>query len=350
MSDSSVAHALAKGIRAGFKAEQTLTEQVIEPLIAEARTTYGLAHTKATTLAWRAAKAVIRSLRHTDGWQSNMLGRMLHDQIETDRFQRDAIDDQTLARYTQPLDRYINWYVTTYIPDAGDDYKADIRQEVIARFYSQLKKPGFVLESTASTLLIGIAMRTIWSLGRKRKTQQKRSVIADSQLNKLQTNEIQLRERFNFYRLAYRHIATQLMDMDDVCQTIILQRYGIDQHRIGEFAQLTEQPPLLTEDEFDTLFNVAFSPTAKGRKLKDIAGDVGISPKQISDKHLACLDQLVRKVTPALLNARLHSQYGRLVKQQMETRLTEANARKQKEQAEKQRYAARRQSGPNLAH
>lgn len=347
MPEPSVNPSVSGQIHTGFLAEQTIRRKFGKFLIDKARAEYQVSAEKAPALARRALTAAINTLRH-NGYSPNLFGRMLQDQVlaaqlqpgQLHQKQRDALMQQQWDSYVEYAGNYARRHVGRCWPGTLTLPQEALRDEAMELFFVKLGKPDFVLTSALTTYLTGIMIRLIRVLSREQNEPGLTGQRSKTTTSPPDTaSRLVLLERIRFYRQAHRLIAGKLDSLSPTCRTIILRHYGIDEQRIGEMTQPPEPLESLTETEFNGLFDVALQAGGASRKLKDIADEVKLSPKQISDKHLECVDELVQAVVP-ILQQEADTSFSDTVRREMQDRLAEANHRIQTKKAQKQRRAA----------
>ncbi|MBD2751855.1 RNA polymerase sigma factor [Spirosoma validum] len=338
LSDTSV---LVDLIRNGFTAERKFIKAYLSEAQDIALNKYHIPENQSETLAKRALNAAIRTVR-LDRWQPNLIRWMVQSQAMILRWQQNRFTEEDLHKVQNTIERYVRNHLGQRIGGELNLSQERVCGETFDIFFRKVKSPGFVLTSSLDTYLIGITINQIKSFARRQ-----HRIPANTLFDTAKTNpdpqDVVLHEKLRFYRKSHRLVAQQLSRLDDKCLTIILQHYGIDSSRIDAVDEVLESNESMTETEFAALFDVALGPDSDSRKLKDIALDLGINPKKISEKHLDCLGKLVQNVIPTLLSEPDDS-FVEAVRREMQTRLDEAQVRKQKKQLEKQRYASSRQA------
>ena len=207
--------------------------------------------------------------------------------------------------------------------------QANVLEEAQKRFIDALLNPGFVLTSALSTYLIGMLRRVIKETERTGTAPSRRiGAPRNSQDGETDPFAVISLETIQYFQRAHQLIDTELVKLSPTCQTIILTHYAIDAARM---ADVTRQPVVdeaLTEAEFRARFDAAMQQPGIASTLKELALKIDISPKKISDRHIDCLDRLVKAVIPQLVNDPKLT-IAAPIRQQLQARLTIARSRRQ---------------------
>ena len=324
-------------IRNGFTAELKFLKAYHQEAFTIARNEYKIPETHLKTLTRRALKAAIETVRQY-AWQPNLLHRTVQSQATVLRWRQNRITDADYRDVKNTLERYLRNHLGKCLGTELNPNQEIVYGKTLAVFIQKVKSDNFILTSTLDTYLIGIARNLIKEFGHKQRPAPANTSFTTINSNKPPTDSQKqaLLKKMRFYRTSHRLIARQFSLLDEKCLQIILQHYGIDAERVDAADEVPEPSEPMTEADFEKLFDVALGPDGKARKLKDIAPDVRISLKKISEKHLECVDKLVLRVIPDLLNGP-DSSFADKVREEMKARLAEAQTRRQKKQLEKQR-------------
>lgn len=336
---------LFRRIRNGFTAEQKFVKAYQQKATEVALNEYKIPETQVKTLARRALAAAIGTVRR-HAWQPNLIHRTVQSQATVLRWQQGRITDGDYRHVKSAIERYLRNHLGKCLGVDLNPNQEIVYGETFVEFLRKVKSDKFILTSTLDTYLIGIARNQVKAFirGQRRAPANTSFKHISSGAESTDPQNLILLKKIRFYRTSHRLIAHQLGLLDDKCLQIILQYYGIDAERIDAAGEVPEPAGPMTEAEFETLFDVALGPKGTSRKLKEIADEVGISAKKISDKHLECVDKLVRQVIPDLLDGP-DSSFADNVRKEMKARLAEAQVREEKRKLEKQRgYAKSRRS------
>ena len=317
-------------IRVGFRAGKTFTVQNRREAEDLARNRYKIPETYLTTLTRRVLNAAIRTIQlHT--WQPSLIRRMVQSQALVYRWQQGKINDKEMQRFRGVAERYVRKQMGRSKGSGITVNQELVCDEAVGVFIQKISNPDFVLTSSLDTYLIGIAVRRVNAFYRYQKDGPVGNPFQPAPVANKPPDEtsVDLVDKSRFYHRAHQLVARELSSLDDKCLTIILQYYGIDPDRLETSSVLAESTGPMTHAEFDALFKVSAATGNVSRKLKDIAVDLGISPKKISQHHLACVDRLVERVLPVLLDEST-SAFAEQVREEMSDRLAEARIRRQK--------------------
>lgn len=289
-------------LRSGVNAEKLLEKSFLPWVETVLIDNHKIPTAAARKVAERTLTATINSVRENRDWKPGLGRQMAIDQAFVYWIaQRGRPDQARLDRCLGVVNRYIQSYMNRM--EMGHDvaFRQRVEEETNKRFIDSLLKDGFVLTSALDTLLIGIIRNVIKEAERANddpfSRQKKRAQDGQPAFISLET--------IQYFQEAHQLIDAELVNMrtnHPTCHAIILEHYNIDPNSLTSAPQKPNVDEPLTDAEFLERFNVALQEPNLTGTLKELAPQIGISIKKISNHHRNCLDRLVRAVVPELVN------------------------------------------------
>lgn len=309
----------------GAAAERTLKARLTEWATNLARQQLAIPDTAVPALVKRALRATVNSIRNTSIWRPGLARQMLRDQALVYNLQHRVATHDWQDRFRDRASQYVRLHLGRWNPGRHLTPEQErVCEESVDVFYDKLLDPTFELTTSLSTFLIGIVKVKInetirlgkYPLGGPAGTLRAPHLAEKPMVTVDQDN--------SFYQQVHNRVAAALGQLTDTCQQIIITHYGLDPQRVNE---QIDPPESLTDDEFQALFDVAMQPPKpQATTLKALAGELGISQKKISDRHINCLDRLIRAVIPDLFDTP-NLAITEPVRQALQTRLDLARRR-----------------------
>ncbi|MBO0933832.1 hypothetical protein [Fibrella aquatilis] len=294
--------AIIHRIQSGAAAERSVTRRLTEWATSLARVECAIPDKVAADLANRALEATIAAVRNAVEWKPGLVRQMVQDQAFVYNLQHRVAGQDLTARLSQCAVRYVRRHVGRWLPGRQlTSQQESIYQQAVDTFYDKLLDPNFKLTSSLTTYLIGIVKVRISEAARLNEATGGNPFLSRRTNNQPITDQVTIipAETVYFYQEIHNRITTALGALSETCQTIIRAHYGLNPERLQPLANLPEE--VLSAAEFQARFDIAMSPTGQASSLKELADELQISPKKISDRHLSCIDRVVRLVVPDLL-------------------------------------------------
>ncbi len=316
---------LSSRMYSGATAERTLKARLTEWATNLARQQLAIPDKAVPALVKRALRATVNSIRNTSIWRPGLAMQMLRDQALVYNLQHRVATYAWQDRFRDRASQYVRLHLGRW--NHGRHLTSEqerVCEESVDAFYDKLLNADFELTTSLSTFLIGIVKVKIneavrlgkYSFG-GRAGPLRAAHLAEEPMATVDYDN-------SFYQQVYNRVAAALGQLTETCQQIVIEHYGLDPQRAYE---QIDPPESLTDEEFQALFDVAMQPPRpQATSLKELAGELGISPKKISDRHLNCLDRLVRTVIPDLFDTP-DLAIPELVRQTLQTRLDLARRR-----------------------